>query len=351
VGLAAALLLLGQVEFGGWLPAGYNNYPLGFLCLPFLLWAAFRFGPSEAAAALVFLSGMAVWGTLHGFGPFVGRSANESLLLLESFLAVTSVTTLGVAAVVLQQRQAEAEILELNRGLERRVQERTAELAQSNADLEAFTSSVSHDLRAPVRHIREFSRLVLDRQGFRNMDEVREAMEAIHGGALHMGQLIDDLLRLSRIGGSPLERVPVDMRALVDDAAREFRELPGRGIRWEIGAFGAWRCDPGLARVAFRNLVENAVKFTRPREQAVIRIGETRVDGRPVLFVSDNGVGFSMSQAPRLFRVFQRLHSDFEGTGVGLATVHAIVHKHGGRIWVQSAPDEGATFYFTFGPD
>ena len=226
------------------------------------------------------------------------------------------------------------------------------ELQATNAELEAFTYSVSHDLRAPLRHIDGFTRILVEELGPALDPTARHYLERVQQGARHMGILVDDLLHLSRIGRQQLHTHGTSLHSLVDEVIRDVKpETEGREIEWRIGQLPSIECDPGFMRQVFTNLLSNAVKFTRTRQHAVIEIDQTTVDNQMMLFVRDNGVGFNMKYADKLFGVFQRLHrqEDFEGTGVGLATVQRIIHKHGGRIWAEAEPDRGATFYFTLG--
>ena len=244
------------------------------------------------------------------------------------------------------RKQVESEIRSLNQGLEAR----NAALAEANRELEAFTYSVAHDLRAPLRHIQGFSRALKEDFGAQMGVGAQEYLHDIIDSAQDMGRLVDDLLSLARVGRQELDLEVASLNSLVAEVREDLkRESGGREIRWEIGELPFVDCDPGLIKQVLYNLLSNAVKYTRPRKPAVIEIGQTAVDGQSVIFVKDNGVGFNMKHAGKLFGVFQRLHrrEDFEGTGVGLATVQRIIHKHGGRIWVQAEVDKGAAFYFT----
>jgi light-regulated signal transduction histidine kinase (bacteriophytochrome) len=253
----------------------------------------------------------------------------------------------------------QSEIQRLNQSLVAQVAKLTAQLQAANQELEAFTYSVSHDLRAPLRHISGFSRLLSEEFGSSLAPEAQHHLQRIQDGTRRMGLLVDDLLNLARVGRRELVLQVSGLRSIVDDLIEECSlECQGREIEWKIGPLPFVHCAPGLIKQVFQNLISNALKFTRPRALAVIEIGQvesekTGEDEGPVLFVRDNGVGFSMKYADKLFGVFQRLHrvEDFEGTGVGLATVQRIIQKHGGCIWAEAALDEGATFYFTLGEE
>ncbi len=231
--------------------------------------------------------------------------------------------------------------------------QRTTELEAANKELEAFTYSVSHDLRAPLRHINGFSKILLEDFGPQMNPAAKEYLQRMHETAQHMGRLVDDLLDLARVGRQALTMEITALNALVEEVILHLRtEAQDRQIDWQVGPLPFVQCDPGLIKQVFANLLANALKFTRPRERGVIEVGQTTVNSQPVIFVRDNGIGFDMRYADKMFGVFQRLHrqEDFEGTGVGLAIVERIIHKHAGRVWAEAEVEKGATFYFTLLP-
>ena len=248
------------------------------------------------------------------------------------------------------RKAAEDEVERLNAELEQRVADRTAELDGANQELEAFAYSVSHDLRAPLRHISGFSNLLAERAGDQMDDKGRHYVEVISTSVRQMGVLIDDLLQFSRTGRAELRIEPVDMDATLAEALEPLRrEADGRDVEWSIGELPSVVADRALLRQVWANLVGNAVKYTRGRTPARIEIGAAGANREFVFYVRDNGVGFDMQYVHKLFGVFQRLHSDaeFEGTGIGLANVKRIVTRLGGAVWAEGKPGLGATFYFS----
>src|SRR5262249_55548954 len=234
--------------------------------------------------------------------------------------------------------------------LEARVSQRTAQLSAVNRELESFSYSVSHDLRAPLRVINGFSQALAEDYADGIDESARHYLDRIRHGCKHMGELIDDLLQLSRLSRAEMHVKDVDLSSLVRQIETTLREqFPHQPVEVEIADGLVARGDEGLLRVAFTNLLNNAWKFSSKCAQPRVQFGITSDNGQSAYFIRDNGVGFDMAFADKLFGAFQRLHrtDEFEGTGIGLATVERIFHRHGGRIWVNAAVNQGATFYFT----
>ena len=251
-----------------------------------------------------------------------------------------------------ERKRAEDEIRELNGQLERRVLQRTVELEASNRELESFTYTVSHDLRAPVRGLHGFSQILLNDFADALPDQAREYLKRIEDNARLMGELIDDLLAFSHLGRQQIKKTSVNPTGVANQVFKELvNEEDSQRIQFVLGALPVVQADTILLKQVFVNLFSNAIKFSRQREKPVIEVGSQNTDKGLAIYVRDNGAGFDMQHSGKLFGVFQRLHSydQFEGTGVGLAIVKRIIERHGGQVWAYGELDKGATFYFTLG--
>jgi signal transduction histidine kinase len=284
------------------------------------------------------------------FSPVFGA---DELARLQQYVAASTAALERVTLVESLSRREE-EVRLLNDDLERRVAERTAELEASNHELEAFSYTVSHDLRAPLRAVDGFARILLEEYERHLPDDGKRYLRLIGSNAEDMGKLIDGLLTFSRLSRAPLRRQRV---AAADVAAHSYSVLQaglnGRSVEFRLAELPTVKSDPVLLEEVFSNLIANAIKFTRDRPEALIEVG-SQADpgsGEPVIFVRDNGIGFDMRYAQKIFGVFQRLHRghEYEGTGAGLAIVQRIIDRHGGRVWADATPGQGATFYFTLG--
>jgi light-regulated signal transduction histidine kinase (bacteriophytochrome) len=250
------------------------------------------------------------------------------------------------------RKSAEEDLSSLNSRLEQLVHERTVQLLSTNQELDAFAYSVSHDLRAPLRGIEGFSYALLEDYGDKLDDTGKGYIDRIRQGCIRMGRLIDDMLKLSRITRSELQLVPTDLGEMAEQIIDELqRSDPERAVDFNLETAMPAVADPVLIRSVMENFLGNAWKFTRNAEKAVIRCGAICKGTNPVFYVKDNGAGFNMEYKKKLFSAFQRLHriDEFEGTGIGLASVQRIVTRHGGTVWAEGEEGKGATFYFTLG--
>ncbi len=257
---------------------------------------------------------------------------------------------ISVVRDITERKRAEEEILQLNQELEQRVIDRTTQLKAVNKELEAFAYSISHDLRAPLRHIDGFLELLQKRLDGALDERSQHYMDTISDATKRMGQLIDDLLSFSRMGRNEMVKTPVDLNVLVQEIIQEFElEIKGRIVHWRIADLPTVNGDQAMLRQVLTNFISNALKFTQGCTPADIEVGYQSGEKETIIFVRDNGVGFDMAYAHKLFGVFQRLHhaDDFEGTGIGLANARRIIQRHGGRTWAEGKVNQGATFYFS----
>jgi light-regulated signal transduction histidine kinase (bacteriophytochrome) len=250
----------------------------------------------------------------------------------------------------IDRAHTEQQIKTLNAELEQKVKDRTQQLEAANKELEMFSYSVSHDLRAPIRQIEGFANILASDHAHKLTADGSECLMRILEAVHRMQAMTTDLLNLAKISRQALVVEKTNLNALVADAVYELKpDIERRNIEWKIGPLPTVECDSGLMKQVFANLIGNAVKYTRKCESAVIEIGHTTFNGEPVIFVADNGAGFDMKRAGKLFSPFQRMHrsNDFEGTGVGLSTVQRIIQRQGGHIWADASPGKGAKFFFT----
>jgi signal transduction histidine kinase len=342
-------------------PVAQRGFRLGTLYLQFdsgalleeFLWGSLKIAAAVMALVLVvayFLSRFLQRGIS---APILALAETASAVAGRGDYSVRAAKTEGGELGLLTDafNQLLGQVQDLTRDLEKRVAQRTTQLEAANKELEAFSYSVSHDLRAPLRHIDGFAGLLLKSDGKAVSERGQGYLSQITKSAKHMGVLIDDLLVFARMGRAEMRIRPVELNELVDEVIRSMQpEIQGRNITWRRHPLPSVRGDPPMLRQVFVNLIANAIKYSRPRDPAIIEIGcdLDRADEFE-FFVRDNGVGFEMKYADKLFGVFQRLHraEEFEGTGIGLANVRRIVSRHGGRTWAKSAPGDGATFSFS----
>ncbi|MGH9798353.1 MAG: ATP-binding protein, partial [Candidatus Polarisedimenticolia bacterium] len=312
--------------------------PVTFLCVPLLVWTAFRFGPRETALANVLTAAVAIYGTSRQLGPFVHGTPNESLLLLQSFVAVTALMSMSLAALV-QERQRVREELE----------RQAVELARSNTELEQFAYAASHDLKEPLRMVTLFLELLSKRYRGRLDQEADEFIKYAVDGAEKMSRLIDNVLAFSRAGTAERSTAPARSDEALQRALRTLSSAVAEsGAVITSGVLPTVLADPSQLTQVFQNLLSNALKF-RSAGAPEVHVGAERDGGEWTFSVRDNGIGIEPEHSERIFKIFQRLHGrdGYPGTGIGLAICRKIVERHGGRIWVVSERGKGATFRFS----
>jgi hypothetical protein len=270
--------------------------------------------------------------------------------ILKPFKMSAILPVLSRALTVGRLRRENAILAERVRQRTRELEQANRELGAANKELEAFSYSVSHDLRAPLRHIDGFSNLLVENYGAQLPEDAQRLLQKVRDGARRLDQLINDLLNFSRLSRQALVKRSVSMTRLVEEVWEEL-EHDGRAIDFRLGPLPDCQGDPSLLKQVWVNLISNALKFTRKRDPAIIEVEARVKEGEVIYSVRDNGAGFDMAYASKLFGVFQRLHraDQFEGTGVGLSIVQRIVQRHGGRIWAEAEPEKGARFLFTLG--
>ena len=309
--------------------------------------------PTRSAIILPSQSERGTGGLAVVAGTFSPAFGSDELTRLQQYVAA-STAALERVTLVESLRRREEEVRTLNDDLERRVALRTEQLEASNSELEAFSYTVSHDLRAPLRAVDGFARILLEDYERFMPDDGKRYLHLIGSNAEDMGRLIDGLLTFSRLSRAPMRRQLVAPTDLANHAVAVLRAgLDGREVELRVGDMPHVSSDPILLEEVFSNLISNGIKFTRDRDEAIVEVGAQVQEGRPepVFFVRDNGIGFDPRYAEKIFGVFQRLHRghEYEGTGAGLAIVQRIISRHGGRVWADALPGQGATFYFTLG--
>ena len=338
--LLVALLVMGQLVFHSTAPLQATGHPLKFLFMPLLAWAAFRFDQRIAAAATFEVAALAVWGTLTGAPPADRRLLNESLVVLQVFMGVAAVTTLALAGVVSERRR-----------IDDAVRATTDELHEAMTELEAFSHSITHDLRSPVGAVLNFSAVLAQDYAGRLDDEGVQLVRRIRMSAESAARLLDQLTQYAWVGREESEKSSLDMTALAREVHAEI-VVGGEEVsdlQFELKPLPAGRGSPELLRCVFRNLLSNAVKYTRGRKERRIQIAGVAGPSENTYFVTDNGIGFDPALGEKLFEPFLRLSSArrFEGSGLGLAIVARIIRRQHGRVWAESDGTSGARFCFT----
>jgi signal transduction histidine kinase len=347
--LLVSLVAVSLVIFGGWFPGATKTYPLTFLTLPFLVWAASRFHPQGASTAVFVLTIVAIQGTLRGYGPYSVSDPEVGLVLLQGFIATLATTALVVSALVSERARAQAAVRDLNATLERRVEERTAELQEALRELEGLSYTLAHDLRSPLRAMTGFSEILADQFAPALGGAGRDYTRRIVQGARRMDILIRDLLAYGRLTREELVLEDVDPEAVLaevlGDLAAEIRER--RAQVDVLGPLPRLRGHRGMFAQAASNLISNAIKFVPPGVEPRVTIRAERRMSRVRLWVEDNGIGIDPRYHAVIFGIFQRLHTAtaYAGTGIGLAIVRKVMERMGGAVGVVSEPGRGSRFW------
>jgi|GEM_PF-2265295 len=332
---------LGQIVFGSWF-LGAAHYPLEYVFLPFIVWAAFRFGPAGVAFSTLMVSCLAISGTIRGCGPFVRGSLNQSLILLQAYMGITSITGMALASAINERKQAENKLKVLAEDLNR-----------SNKDLEMFASVASHDLQEPLHKIISFGGLL--KGVAQSLGETeKEYVKKMQNAAVRMSNLIEDILALSKATNQPCQMEAVNLKMVVREVLDNL-DLRGKelGARVELGDLSTLRVDKNQMSQLFQNLLSNALKYRKKESPLVIKIRSEVTNAAVQISVEDNGIGFEEKYIEKIFQPFERLHrqGEYEGTGIGLAICRKIAERHQGKITAQSVPSRGSIFIVTFPKD
>ncbi len=347
-GLLVSLLAIGGMIFLGMNPVGDPRLPLEYLALLPLLWATFRFGRRGAISAAFIMSSIALRGTIDGLGPFATVDPDKSLMLLQAFMGTSAIVALVLAAIVAERKRAQSELARANAELELRVQERTAELRETNSQLEDFVHSIAHDLRAPLRSMNSFSKLLLMDYASRLDDVARDYIQRIGRSAETMDALVLDLLAYGRVARSEIELAPVNVESAWKSALAQYEEvIKDKNACVETASpFPLVRAHEATLTQVLANLLGNALKFVRPDVTPHIRLWAEKRPGCVRLWIADNGVGIAPEHQQRMFGLFEQLNGrKYGGTGIGLSIVRKGIERMGGRVGVESELNRGSRFW------